>query len=101
MAKHTITAEDLVEHEGDLKYVGPLEPAKEFLLENYNVNVATQKSTKLVSVFIREKDGRTEELDCYNCDAWGVDYTEEEAWRYAIGEVFGPVDEKFTPFELG
>lgn len=102
MAKHIVTTADLIEDEnGDCKYVGPLEPAQNFLRESYAVTVLREEASDRVSVLVSTTDVITETVTWETCDSWGTGPDEETAWRYVVGAEFGPADSEFTPFELG
>lgn len=98
MAKHTVTPADLVEDaNGDCKYVGPLEPAQQFIREDCAVTVLHEGQR--VSVLVSTTD-RPDTVTWETCDSWGTGPDEETAWRYVIGAEFGPADSEFEPFDI-
>jgi hypothetical protein len=90
-----LTADQLEERPEGTFYTGPIEPAKTHLAHDYASAVS-------------EKDGVTTVLLGYtadtvtweNCSEFGKGQSPEEAWRYALGAAYGPVDDEFQPIDL-
>jgi hypothetical protein len=98
---YTVTANDFEVRNGDLYYTGPLDEAKRFVQKFHGT------SEHVVTL----KDGVTtvhQVLIAYGTDTptiedaaeWGNGPTPEDAWRWVLGAVFGPLDNEFQPVEL-
>lgn len=94
---HMLTEDQFTEGFGDLYYTGPLEVAQEFMRKTAGVTV--QRSGEYVEVLFGH-DGQ-EAVTWENANEWGRAHTEEEAWRFALGAAFGPIDAEFEPFDIG
>jgi hypothetical protein len=77
-------------------YTGPLEPAKDHLARNdYASAVSERDGVHTVLV------GYTSDTVTWdNCAEFGNGQTPEEAWRFALGAAYGPVDSEFEPIDL-
>lgn len=69
-------------------YVGPLAPAKALALADLSGGEIRTVSLESggVRIYLLEDGFET---------AWGSGETEEQAWRYALGAMFGPLDENY------
>ena len=83
----------LVERKGGTYYTGPLEPAKRALLDEYGDSI---------TVHYNDENGVWQVAEHRGCPAgdlnpnqWGMGKTQEEAWRYLIGNEFGPLDDTY------
>jgi hypothetical protein len=96
-----LTIKDLEERDNGTYYLGPLEPAKEFMREIQGVTESSyrerfnDKRSYLVC-FTMDEEPAT--LD--NCNDYGRGETLEDAWRYALGGEFGPANDEFSAFPL-
>lgn len=74
---------------GDLLYIGPLQPAIDFIKgpNRTEVEITTDGKGRWSVKF----DGG---------NVWGTADTQEMAWRYALAAELGPIDEGFVPFML-
>lgn len=96
---HMVTIKDLEERSEGTYYKGPLEPAKDFMREDWGVSESSYMA-----------DGKRMYLVCFtigqglaslaNCNDFGRADTLEDAWRYALGAEFGPADDNFSAFPL-
>lgn len=87
---HMVTAADFgTGINGDLLYIGPLDPARDFINRNDNTGSC-----------VRDFYTGLWRVELADGNSFGVADTPEMAWRYAIGAEFGPIDEGFEPFRL-
>lgn len=91
-----LTEKDLIIEGDNTVYVGDLGFAKKFIREYASIRVDSQPGQYTVLIC---QDGA--EPDWENCNEWGKSTeSEDEAWRYALGAAFGPLDGEFQPFPL-
>lgn len=88
-----------VEHgdTGDLFYTGPLEPAKEHANRDRYIVVWYDEKHKVWSVNFCDsapKNGSDDAIWAETAE-YGVGKTLEDAWRYALGAYWGPIDEGY------
>ena len=87
---HRVTEQDFaVAIGGDPLYIGPLQPAIDFI---------KGPNQSEVEVTPDGKGGWNVKFDGGN--VWGNADTQEMAWRYALAAEFGPIDDEFVPFML-
>ena len=96
---YMLTIKDLDERQDGTYYTGPLEVAKQFILEYSNVSVFFQPG-KHVTVYINQDGADGEVPNWNNCNEFGNGKDEEDAWRWALGAAFGPADDEFSAFPL-
>lgn len=89
-------SELLIENDnGDTFYTGPLNAGIELALEDFVILVKGKSSpdyfADMIYTVLLTTDG-TEN----STDDWGVGSTVEEAYRYALGACFGPVDSEYS-----
>lgn len=92
----TLTERDLEERPNGTFYTGPLEPAKAHLVRNFYATEASEKDgvhTVLVGY-------ESSAVSWENCSEFGRGKSAEEAWRFALGAAYGPVDSEFSPIDL-
>lgn len=93
---YVLTVDSFETRHGDLYYTGPLEPAQAFVKRDQGTS-ETQLENGLWEVLVGYS---ADPVTWDNAAEWGRGETLEEAWRFALGAVFGPIDEEFVPFEL-
>jgi|ERR671927_986986 hypothetical protein len=91
---HTVTESDFEERKGGLYYIGPLEPAIKFVQQDHGTLEESENGRTYVNY------DHTPPKGWDDCAEFGVGETPEEAWRYIMGAVFGPLDEEFHPIPL-
>lgn len=91
-----LTADQLEERTGGTYYTGPVEPAQNYLARHgYDTDAFEENGKTTVLV------GYTgEKVTWENCAEFGKGPTADEAWRYALGAAYGPVDDEFAPIDL-
>lgn len=94
----------LVEDEHGTKYVGPFEPAQALVAEDFYVSLDTVEGKYVATVMpeLPEWNGNSGwAARCFdNAEAWGRGDSKEEAWRYAFGALFGPIDAGYDEVAL-
>lgn len=81
---------------GGLYYVGELDPAKRLVAQDRIVFTGTQLQPGGVYHWVHLNDSE----DPDDTAEWGRGETAEEAWRYALGAAFGPVDDEYDEARL-
>lgn len=96
---HTVTEKDFTTRNDDLYYTGPLEEAKALIRKEFAVTEQSywmdgeQRHTVMFGIV-----GEPVTWDTMN--DYGNGGSSEEAWRFALGAEFGPLDDGFEPFDL-
>lgn len=88
MSKYLIT-----KNNNDTYYVGPLEPA---------ISLAREDASDplLAPQFIAARAGSVGAYRVETDHNWGQGASEEEAWRFYLGAVFGPEDDQYDEEHL-
>lgn len=91
----------LVNRHDGCYYMGPLEPAKQILLDEYGEFITEQRvpvghpdNDTWKYIVSEHRGGEGSGPD--NPNQWGSGFTSDEAWRYLAGADFGPTDDEFN-----
>lgn len=96
---HTVTPADFDTSRDDLYYTGPLAEAKAFIQRHHGTTEHVIDTPHGSTVEVLVGYG-TDAPTAADAAEWGRGAGPEEAWRYALGAVFGPLDEEFHDVEL-
>lgn len=96
---HTVTSADFEVRNGDLYYTGPLDEARQFIQRFHGTAEHAASSTEGPCIEVLVAYGHDTPTPA-DAAEWGRGPTSEDAWRWALAAVFGPIDEEFNDIEL-